>query len=173
MKIKYLVEDFKEDYEETIVSVLKHLYDELGYNEDICIQYSENKEIIDLIASVCNKYDTHIRNAISKHLSTLPIDPNQFENVVDNYFDLMVDAGYKSVEDWWNDFNDSDEINHLRDMGYLKEDLNEYTENRYDFIVKRYDNPSEEHEVIVAKSYDDACNKLNNDEYVEWYDDWK
>lgn len=55
MKIKYLIEDFEEDYEEKIVFALRHLYNELGYDGDACIQYSRNSDIIDGIKDVIDR----------------------------------------------------------------------------------------------------------------------
>ena len=41
---------------------------------------------------------------------------------------------------------------------------------RFEFIVKRYDSDSPEVEVICAESQEEAEDKLNYDEYVEWWD---
>lgn len=73
---------------------------------------------------------------------------------IENYEDADVDISYaihNAVEDYFDDIETND------------------SENQFKFWVKRYGKPGDV-EIIYGADIKDAINKLDNDEYVDWYD---
>ena len=82
--------------------------------------------------------EDEVRDAVAMYLSTMNIDPMKFEDVVDNYVDLIMDHGYDSIQEWWDDFNDSGEMEQLRSMGYISDDIDECdrsVNDEYDIVT--------------------------------------
>lgn len=82
--------------------------------------------------------EDEVRDAVAMYLSTMNIDPMKFEDVVDNYVDLIMDHGYDSIQEWWDEFVDSDEMEQLRSMGYISDDIDECdhsVNDEYDIVT--------------------------------------
>lgn len=81
--------------------------------EDTELAYEDEDDPVDM------ENEDEVRDAVAMYLSTLHIKPKDFENVVDNYVDLIMENGYSSMSDWWADFIENNEEENLKNMGYI------------------------------------------------------